>query len=140
MTNNRFQVNEGEVAAKVMDGEAIIINLSNGVYYSLNGAGGLIWSLIEGGHSPAETAEAVCVQYDILAERAKVDVQSIVEELLREGLLELANDRDPVEGVDEKPENGRMAYEPPRLIKYDDMAELFALDPPLPALPDVQDK
>jgi hypothetical protein len=36
-----------EVAAKGIDGEAILINLSNGIYYSLDNVGGLIWELID---------------------------------------------------------------------------------------------
>ena len=35
----RFRVNTEEVAAKVIDGEAIIINLTTGVYYSMDGVG-----------------------------------------------------------------------------------------------------
>ncbi|MDN5863016.1 MAG: hypothetical protein L0H19_06165, partial [Salinisphaera sp.] len=27
------------------------------------------------------------------------------------------------------------AYEPPKLVRYDDMVDMFALDPPLPELP-----
>ena len=33
---NRLRPNEEEVAGKVMDGDAIIINLSNGIYYSMD--------------------------------------------------------------------------------------------------------
>jgi len=33
--------NEEEVASKVMDGEAILINLSNGIYYSMDKVGGV---------------------------------------------------------------------------------------------------
>ena len=35
--------NEEEVAAKVMDGEAILINLSSGIYYSMDKVGGVLW-------------------------------------------------------------------------------------------------
>ena len=40
-----ISANEQQVAAKVMDGEAIIINLGTGIYYSLGTTGGFIWSL-----------------------------------------------------------------------------------------------
>ena len=35
------------VLAKVIDGEAILINVSTGAYYSLNGVGGLVWQWID---------------------------------------------------------------------------------------------
>jgi len=43
----RLMPKSDQIAAKVMDGEAVIIDLASGVYYSMDGVGGLIWSLIE---------------------------------------------------------------------------------------------
>ena len=56
---NRLRPNEAEVAAKVLDGEAIIINLSNGIYYSMDKVGGLIWEMIERGRSLQEIVESI---------------------------------------------------------------------------------
>ena len=43
-TDTHLVPNVAEVAAKVMDGEAILINLANGMYYSMDGAGGFLWT------------------------------------------------------------------------------------------------
>ena len=42
MLKHRMQPNKEEVAAKVMDGEAILINLSNGIYYSMDKVGAVV--------------------------------------------------------------------------------------------------
>ena len=51
--------NTAEVAAKDVDGEAVLINLTNGMYYSMDLVGGFVWSLIESGYDLAAIADAV---------------------------------------------------------------------------------
>ncbi len=46
--NDRLRPREEEVASKVIDGEAIIINLANGVYYSMDKVGALVWECTPG--------------------------------------------------------------------------------------------
>src|SRR5207244_1097272 len=82
--HGHLQPNENEVAAKVMDGEAIIINLANGVYYSMDKVGGLIWEMLEGKYSLEEMITATVVQYDVSRGQAQADIEQLVEELLRE--------------------------------------------------------
>jgi hypothetical protein len=130
---------EQEVASKVVDGEAILINLSTGMYYSMENVSGLVWSMIVAGSSVARIAAVISDRYSIPLAQAENDVRALVEELLAEGLIvvgeaEVGSSSAPA--LDEV--GGR--YEPPRLVKYDDMAEMFALDPPLPELPPVSPK
>ena len=42
-TEKFVRANPDEVAAKVVQGEAIIINLATGVYYSMTGVGAAAW-------------------------------------------------------------------------------------------------
>lgn len=137
-TGDRLRVSEPDVAARVIDGEAIIINLSTGVYYSLDDVGGVIWALLERGASLGETAAAVADRYEIPAEQARADVERLALELCQEELL-VRSDREPSSTAPVQLGNGGeiRPYAPPRLNRFDDMAELFAQDPPLPELPDV---
>src|SRR6185295_2598096 len=57
--------NEKQVAAKVMDGEAILINLGTGIYYSLDGTGGFIWSLVEKRVAIQDIIGSVVDHYDV---------------------------------------------------------------------------
>jgi len=68
--DSRFHPNDMECASKVIDGEAVIINLSNGTYYSLDQVGALIWELIGDGWTLAEIGGAVAARYDVTPERA----------------------------------------------------------------------
>ena len=76
-----------QVAAKVVDGEAVIINLANGVYYSMDKAGGLIWSMIEQAQSLDAIADAVAAAYDVSSVRAREDVEQLAAQLVSEDLV-----------------------------------------------------
>ena len=80
--HTRLRPNEEEVAAKVMDGEAIMINLSNGVYYSMDEVGRLIWEMIEGRYSLQEMVAEIMARYDVSPSRAQADVERLAAELV----------------------------------------------------------
>lgn len=134
--DQRLQPRDQEVAAKVIDGEAILINLANGVYYSMDKAGGLVWEMIEGRHTLGEMVEAVTDRYEVSRDRAEADVQRLAEELLQENLVAIAEDgaSSGVNLGDASQE--RSPYEAPNLNIYRDMGDLLALDPPTPGLGD----
>ena len=136
--DNRFRSNEAECAAKVIDGEAVIINLRNGTYYSLDGVGGTVWELIAEGRTVPEVVSALVARFDVDAPRASADVERLVRDLLAENLLVAANGAAPAAAASEANGNGaRAAYAEPALVTYRDMADLLALDPPMPRLEDI---
>lgn len=122
-----------DVIAKVMDGEAVIINLVNGMYYSIDKAGAVIWSLLESGHSISEAAENVAKRYEIASERAASDISQLVGQLLEERLLLPCEDRQAPAAEGGPPSQGEI-YEASALQRYSDMGDLLALDPPMPSV------
>lgn len=126
--------NSEEVAAKVMDGEAILINLSNGIYYSMDKVGAVLWELVERNHSPEEMVAFIISRYEVETEQAQADVGRLLKELVEEKLILEADgvadgDREYPREVDAKE-----PYEQPQLNIYRDMGDLLALDPPTPGL------
>src|SRR5688572_16621790 len=89
---DRLRPRDEEVASKVIDGEAIIINLSSGVYYSMDKAGALIWEMIERRHSLVEMVEILGRRYGVSPEQAEADVRRLSQELLNEALVVLSDD------------------------------------------------
>lgn len=134
---HRLRPNAQEVAAEVIDDEAIIINLSNGIYYSMSKAGAIIWAGIERACTLEEIVTDIVARYEVSPEQAQADLDRLAGELLQENLVIVASDetsvrRNPEPGLQEK-----LPYEPPRLNVYRDMGDLLALDPPLPTLKDI---
>ncbi len=134
---NRLRPNEKEVAAKVLDGEAVIINLSNGIYYSMDKVGGFIWEMIAGGHSLGETVAAIIAHYDVSPQQAQADVERLAAELIQENLVIVADHSPQAFKSQDTPPQERLPYESPTLNVYRDMGDLLALDPPMPMLEEI---
>jgi hypothetical protein len=131
---DRVRPNDAEVASSVVDGEAIFINLSTGVYYSLRGAGAALWSLLAAGHAVGAASQRIAALAGITPAQAAADGAALVTRLVEERLAL------PVEpGGSEPAEIALEArwvlpYTAPVLETYSDMADLLALDPPMPGL------
>ncbi len=132
----RLKPNVKSVAAKVVDGEAIMINLTNGTYYSMDNVGGWLWQFVEDGRSLEEMIAAIGARYEVRPEQAQADLWLLAERLVEEDLVVV--DGETASLARDLPNGGphKMAYEPPKLNTYRDMAELLALDPPVPGLSD----
>jgi hypothetical protein len=137
MPDKRFALNDNECASKVIDGEAVIINLSNGTYYSLENVGAHVWELLGNGLPIARIVESVTAHYDVTREQAVADVQQLIDELIAEKLLLPANDSTVATEAPLSGNGKRLDYVTPALVTFRDMAALLALDPPLPRLEDV---
>lgn len=128
--------NTQEVAAEIIDGEVIIINLSTGIYYSTSGIGAVVWAGIEGAHGLNEILATIVARYDVSPERAEADVKRLATQLLEKRLVGAAEPRPLGEPKPEPDPESRRPYEPPTLHVYRDMGALLALDPPSPLLKD----
>jgi len=138
-----YRPDPARIAAKVMDGEAVIINLATGTYYSLRDAGGRIWELMESARSLEQIAAVLAREYDVAPARALQDGQALFQQLEQEQLVtRIPPSPDPAE----RPlaaEAARPAaqcllpYQAPSLEVYRDMQDLLALDPPMPGLRDI---
>jgi hypothetical protein len=76
-----------QVLDRVVDGEALLIHLPSGEYYSLDSVGTLIWENIDGSRSIEDLAELVLDEYDVDREKVVADVLRLIEQLAGEGLL-----------------------------------------------------
>ncbi|MDQ6828635.1 MAG: PqqD family protein [Gemmatimonadota bacterium] len=138
-SERRYRANDEECAAKVIDGEAMIINLLNGTYYSLDKTGGAIWELVADGLTMPEIVSSITERYAVDDDRARADAERLIAELLSERLLVPLNGSAPAPRAPAVSTNdaSRLAYEAPSLTTYKDMADLLALDPPMPQLGDI---
>ncbi|HXJ82306.1 MAG TPA: PqqD family protein [Candidatus Methylomirabilis sp.] len=130
--DTRVQMVDSEVVARVFDGEAIIINMANGKYYSMDRVGTLAWRLLTGGYSLKDTAVCLADRYGLDEARVALDVGNLADQLMNEGLVTPADgpsERAPE--IDLAPAVGE-TYATPTLTGYSDMTDVLALDPPMP--------
>lgn len=128
---SRFKINEKLVTSKIIDGEAIIINLASGMYYSLDKTGALVWILIGGGYSLGESADVLSARFSVPVDRVREDLERLVNDMLKQNLV-LAAGADARTGEVVLDPHAGDPYEAPVLNSYDDMGDVLALDPPLP--------
>jgi hypothetical protein len=125
--HHRFRPREEEVASKVIDGEAIIINLANGIYYSMDKAGALVWDLLQAGQTLEEVIVAVTGRYDVAREQAESNVRDLVQELIQENLVVFTENGAAASAAQTTEQQDRAPYEIPKLNIYRDMGDLLAL-------------
>ncbi len=135
MEFGRYKPNDAEVASKVMDGEAILINLSSGTYYSMDKTASFIWSLISLEYDSEEIINKVNEIYSVNKDDIKKDIESLIDNLLNEKIIISSDAASRSGDFNELPEN--TVYEKPELKIYNDMKDLLALDPPMPRLDDI---
>lgn len=136
----RFTRAADDIAADVVDGEAIIINLASGAYYSLNDAGTIIWEALTVPRTIADVAALLTARFHLPPDRALSDTERFVAELCAEQLIQgpplEARAAEPPAAANANAAPG-VPYDGPSLTKYTDMADMLALDPPLPGLKDL---
>lgn len=123
----RYRANNPQVINETIDGEAIMINLVTGAYYSLDRIGGDVWAVLEHGASPDEVAEELSVRYDAPADAIGAGVSALIERLVAEDLIVEAPDASPRPAPPEA--TTKAPFSAPRLDKFTDMQDLILLDP-----------
>lgn len=126
-------VNAAVTAAEVIDGEAVMINLSDGTYYTMDGVGSEVWLLIERGCSLEAIAGSLAARHGVEEARVLDEVGEVVDALLSAGLV-IEGDATAAVVADVELLGPSPTYGKPELVTYSDMADVLALDPPLPML------
>lgn len=132
----RLTPNRANVAAKVIDGEAIILDITRGAYFSVDGAGAVVWTCVEQGHPLGTIARVLEARYDGASNQFAQYVEALTDHLLREGLVLPAPGARPPLAEPAPPDGPRQPFTATELQKYTDMGDLLALDPPMPVLDD----
>ena len=129
-----FTVNRTDVAAKVIDGELIIIRLSDGTYYSMEKVGTTVWEMIDGGTDLSTLVREVASRYGAAVAEVEGDVAALLRQLIEECLVLPSDGALPA--APPAP-SATTPYQKPKLNVYRDMGNLLALDPPTPGIDDL---
>lgn len=125
----RYEVNSAQVISEIIDGEAVMINLSTGNYYSLSETGAEIWRAIERAASMEEIVGELSARYDASREDLEAAVGRLVTQLQTEELAVAVQSAGEAKAPAEPHQGDRVAFEEPRLDKHTDMQDLILLDP-----------
>ena len=77
-----------DVQCSVLDGEAVLLNLETGSYFTLNSVGTVAWELFNGERTLTHVHAAICERFDVGEDVARRDLLSLVSHLEQEGLIQ----------------------------------------------------
>jgi hypothetical protein len=72
--------------------EAVILDLESGTYYGLNETGNQIWQWLQKPKTFSELSKLILDEYDVPIEEALGDLQSLLQEMVSKGLIEIVNE------------------------------------------------
>jgi hypothetical protein len=73
-------------------GEAVILNLVSGVYYSLDTVGTCIWDLIQEPRTVNQVRDVLLEEYEVEPDRCEREIVAFFEQLLDVGLIEIRDE------------------------------------------------
>lgn len=129
MSDQLLRPNAPSVVSEIIDGEAVIMNLATGHYFSAQGTGGELWALIEKGASERRLVEYLLLRYRIDEVEARTGVAAFISKAREHDLLvatqaESGSIDEPVAAS-----SPTESYAMPHLNAYSDMEDLLLLDP-----------
>jgi hypothetical protein len=119
------------VVDKVLDQEAVIINLDTGMYYGLDGPAAKVWECIAGGISIERIVAELERAYPGRPQLEQ-ELEALVLKLSAAGLLAAADEAG--DDGEQQTIDWPSEYQALDMTCYDDVADMIALDPPLPEL------
>lgn len=88
---DRFKKKD-DVLLQELGGEAVLLDLSGEQYYGLDEVGLKIYQSLAASMSIAETCESILHEYDVDPAQLRDDLESLLSEFLKSGLLVKLND------------------------------------------------
>ena len=76
-----------DVVFRVLGDEAVILNLSTGIYFGLDTVGTRMWQLISEYGSTEKVGEALLAEYEVEEGRLRRDIDFLIQQLTDKGLL-----------------------------------------------------
>jgi hypothetical protein len=65
----------------------VLLSLSHGRYYTLEGVGARAWELCDGTRNRRDVGAAISREYDVPLERVDADIAELIDDLVSEELL-----------------------------------------------------
>jgi hypothetical protein len=127
----RYRANTPQLVDETVDGEALIMDMVTGTYYSCAGASAVAWNGLKDGAEADDVAATISSAYGIPEPEARRDVRGFLAGLVEEGVLVERGDDPPAlahGAIDAGPGAGG-PYEGLSLEKHTDLADLLLLDP-----------
>jgi hypothetical protein len=84
--STRYRIPE-DILFQELSGEAVLLNLSSGQYYSLDDIGTRMWSLIAKHGEIEPVISTLLLEYEVAESQLRADLDKLITEFTNQGLL-----------------------------------------------------
>lgn len=129
----RYRPNEPRFVDETIDGEALVMDMVRGNYYSCDGASAVAWNALKQGLDVDAVAAVLVDVYALAPEQASSDLDAFVAALLAEEMLVETSDDAAAAAPAAEPAAAAVTpagpYDGLHLERFTDLADLILLDP-----------
>ncbi len=91
MTEASVVVATKELATADLEGQAVILNLTSGLYHGLNAIGSRIWQLVQEPRTVSAIRDVLLEEYEVDAETCMRDLLAVLVEMRSAALVEVSD-------------------------------------------------
>lgn len=77
--------------ARQVGSELVILDLTSGTYFGLNGTGARMWQMIESGEPLLSICDMLVKEFDVARETLERDLDGLVRNLADKGLISISS-------------------------------------------------
>jgi hypothetical protein len=129
--SERYTIDEARIVSEIIDGEAIIVNLANGNYYSLDAPAAEIWEWLQAGWSITEIVSVIQDRYDCSGADPETAVRTLIGTLIADELVASRPDTPDLPKIERGAEAfaEKTPFRAPSFQRFEDMQGFLLVDP-----------
>jgi hypothetical protein len=125
-----FKVRSSDVVSEIIDGEAVIMDLRSGHYFSAREAAGPVWQSIASGQSDTAILASLRTEFDADPDALREQLDHFIDQLMHNALIVVDTVDTPAAADDATTRaRGPRPFTPLVLEVFQDMEDLLLLDP-----------
>ena len=70
-----------------LSGEAVILQLQDGMYFGLDAVGASVWKLVQTPKTITELRDAIVAEYDVMPEQCEADLRALLTDMKEQRLV-----------------------------------------------------
>ena len=127
----RYRANTPRFVDETIEGEALVMDMVKGSYYSCVGSSAYAWNALATGVSPDDVAALLAARYGLAPADAQRDVDRFLAALLAEEMIVETTESPPAPSSPEALDAmvPQLEYAALTLERFNDLADLILLDP-----------
>jgi hypothetical protein len=91
MQDKYITINEQNTAYRIIDGEAVIVNLKKSTFHTLNPVATFIWDHLDGKAKLEDIAESLSQEFEVDYETSLDDCEDFIRDLLDKDMIILSS-------------------------------------------------